>query len=66
MKDRLQPILATLASGGTWIVDAHEILSLLVTILTLAWWLRLWLKNPNIKPPPNHEEPGPKSPKLGA
>lgn len=52
------PILATGATGAslsTWIADAHAVLGLAVTVLTLAWWIRLWLKNPNIKPPPRDE-----------
>lgn len=56
MKERLSPILATGATATQWLLDAHEVLSLAVTVLTLAWWIRLWLKNPNIQPPPGHDE----------
>lgn len=58
MNKLIQPIFATGATGAsvaTSLSACHEILGLAVTILTLAWWIRLWLKNPNIKPPPNNE-----------
>ena len=49
-----RPILATLATvatGASWLANANEVITLLVGLATLAWWLRLWLKNPNVKPP---------------
>lgn len=46
-----QPIAATLATAGTWLADANAVLTLLVTLLTLAWWLRLWWKKPDQRPP---------------
>lgn len=61
MNERLiSPILATGATGASlsvsWMASAHEFMGVLVTALTLAWWIRLWLKNPNIKPPGNDEK----------
>lgn len=56
MRDYFQPVLATGATGATWLVTAHEVLGLAVTVLTLIWWIRLWLKNPDIKPPGNDKD----------
>lgn len=55
MKEHFQPILATGATASTWLVNAHEALGLAVTVLTLLWWIRLWIKNPNIQPPGSDE-----------
>jgi hypothetical protein len=49
--NRLSPILATGSTVATWLTQADEILSFVVTVLTLVWWVRLWLKNPNVKSP---------------
>lgn len=51
MRERIEASLATFATGTTWLVDIHEVLSIVVTVLTLAWWVRLWIKNPSIEPP---------------
>jgi len=42
MKPRVEAILATVTSAGSWIVHANDVLQLAVTALTLLWWLRLW------------------------
>ena len=42
---------ATVAAGGVAMVTAEHWLHILVSLATLAWWLRLWLRNPNQKPP---------------
>ena len=61
MRERINAIMATGATGAQWLMDAHELLSVAVTVLTLAWWIRLWMKNPNIEPPKiNHEIPAQK------
>lgn len=49
-----EPVLATAASGATAATaaaSAHDWIQLAVAIATLAWWIRLWIKNPNLPPP---------------
>ena len=54
MKARLEALLATATTGGNWIVSTHEALQLVVTILTLLWWLRLWARR---RDDPNDPKP---------
>jgi hypothetical protein len=63
MNDKIQPILATAATGATWVVNADAACGLIVTLLTLAWWVRLWIKNPGIKPPNYYRKPDEKDQK---
>lgn len=52
--NRNEPIGATLATGGSvvaGVADVNTWLQCLVTLATLAWWVRLWLKDPNVPPP---------------
>jgi hypothetical protein len=54
MQKHFEPILATLAGGATTtgVLDGIDhMLSIAVAVATLAWWVRLWIKNPNVKPP---------------
>lgn len=54
IRKQCEPLLATLATGAssTGALDqVDHALSILVTLATLAWWLRLWLKNPKQAPP---------------
>jgi hypothetical protein len=48
--------VATLATFGTWAANLQSALSLAVGFLTLAWWVRLWIKKPGIKPPGDYFE----------
>ena len=46
--------LATAASAGSlslMLSNVHAYLQIAVAVATLAWWVRLWLKNPNQPPP---------------
>lgn len=54
MTNRVEAIGATTGSAvslATSVADANAWLQLGIGIATLAWWLRLWVKNPNLKPP---------------
>jgi len=43
---------ATVAVGAAaWLAQADHLIHTLSGIAMLVWWLRLWLKNPNAKPP---------------
>ena len=42
---------ATATSLGIGLAQIHEWLQVAVAVATLAWWLRIWLKNPNQAPP---------------
>ena len=47
-------VAATAATGaglGISVATADHWLHVAIGVLTLAWWIRLWVKNPNIKPP---------------
>ena len=50
-----EAIAATAIGAGAvswgWIDDANHVLQLLVTVAGFAWWVRLWWKNPNQRPP---------------
>jgi len=35
----------------SWIDQAHHVMQILLTIAGLAWWVRLWLSDPRLKPP---------------
>lgn len=41
----------TVASLSSCVADANSWLQLAIGVATLAWWLRLWIKNPNQRPP---------------
>lgn len=42
----------TAVSGiTTWVQDVDGVLQLIVTVATLAWWARLWIKRPELPPP---------------
>lgn len=46
------------ATGGTGLAFAAELananawIQFVIGALTVAWWLRIWIKNPNSPPPP--------------
>ena len=50
-----EAIAATAASGSTvaasMLTQTHDWLVMLSALASLAWWIRLWLKDPNIRPP---------------
>ena len=50
-----EAIAATATGVGalslSWVDQANHVLQLAVTMAGLAWWIRLWWKNPNQKPP---------------
>ncbi len=39
------------ASMASCLAEANAWLQLAVGLATLAWWIRIWIKNPNVKPP---------------
>lgn len=41
----------TIATVGSWVADVQGVMGLAVTVLTLAWWIRLWIRKPDIQPP---------------
>ena len=41
----------TIGSLASCVADANAWLQLAIGVATLAWWLRLWIKNPNLPPP---------------
>jgi len=41
----------TVASMASGIADANQWLQFAITLATFAWWVRLWWKDPNVKPP---------------
>jgi len=50
----VEPLIATAATGATAataVAAVHDWVQLVVAIATLAWWVRLWIKNPNLPPP---------------
>jgi len=52
--NRVEAVGATASTGASLvfgITDANAWLQLAIGVATLAWWLRLWIQNPNIKPP---------------
>lgn len=44
--------VASVASAATWSANVSAGLTIAVNVLTLAWWIRVWLKNPHTPPPP--------------
>lgn len=53
---RLEPSAATSSTILAYVanvVDANNWLQFAIGALTLAWWVRIWLKKPNCPPPPN-------------
>lgn len=52
--NHLEAAAATVGTAGSFaacIADADVWIRFLIGIATLAWWLRLWIRDPNIKPP---------------
>lgn len=41
----------TLTSLSASVADANAWLQLAIGVATFAWWLRLWIRNPNQPPP---------------
>lgn len=39
------------ASLASCLAEANAWLQVAIGVATLAWWIRLWIKNPNVKPP---------------
>ena len=37
-----EPLLASLAAGVT-VANLNEVVTLLVGLLSLAWWVRIWI-----------------------
>lgn len=59
IKKHLEPMLATVTGGVTTtgaLDQIDHILSISIGVATLLWWVRLWLKNPNLKPPGTDEK----------
>lgn len=50
---------ASATAAATWAASAHEWIQIAIGLATLAWWIRLWIKNPNL-PPPGAEKKGTK------
>lgn len=51
---RTEPVAASVATVGTLATaatSAHEWIQLAVSVLTLVWWIRLWIKKPEVPPP---------------
>lgn len=49
-----EPVAAsstTIFGLGLDVAQANSWLQFSVGALTLAWWIRLWIKNPNVPPP---------------
>lgn len=43
---------ATVTAGvAAWMAQADHVIHTLTGVFMLIWWLRLWLKKPEIKPP---------------
>jgi len=55
MRDRIEGILASAMTGVSYMAHANEILQFSISCLTVLWWLRLWIKNPDIAKPPKIE-----------
>ena len=52
--NRLEAVGATagtVTSLASCLADANAFLQVAIGVATLAWWIRLWLKNPNQGPP---------------
>lgn len=52
--NRLEGAAATAASVttlGVAIADVTSVLQLMIGVATLAWWIRLWIRDPSVKPP---------------
>jgi hypothetical protein len=52
--NRIEAAGATIGSGAAMassVADANHWLQFAIGVATLAWWLRLWIKDPNQKPP---------------
>lgn len=52
---RIEALAATATGGIAWVLpsvaDMDSWLKVVTTVLGLAWWIRLWIKNPNLPPP---------------
>lgn len=46
---------ATVATTGTgvWALmeQGHHLLQMLLSVFMVAWWIRLWIRNPAVPPP---------------
>lgn len=54
--NHIEPAAATAASvvsAAAWASNVSLAMTIAVNALTLAWWIRMWLKNPNVPPPPS-------------
>lgn len=54
--NRIEPAAATVASvasAAAWATNVSVAMTIAINALTLAWWIRMWLKNPNVPPPPS-------------
>lgn len=51
MKQRVEAVLATAATGGSWVAETHQTLQLLISALTLLWWVRIWIRRNKKKDP---------------
>ena len=54
LTNKVEAIGATAAGAvslSSCLTDANGYLQLAIGVATLAWWVRLWWKNPNVKPP---------------
>lgn len=46
MKERAEGVLASAATLTVWLTEhAQPILQALITVLTFAWWVRLWWRS---------------------
>ncbi len=41
----------TVTSLASCVADANQWLQFAITLATFAWWVRLWWKDPNVRPP---------------
>ncbi len=59
--NRIEAAAATVATGLTgldaFIQAGNHAVQFLVTLLTLAWWIRLWIKKPKVNPPGDYVNP---------
>lgn len=61
--NKMEAVAATAATATSLIADTTAIIQLLIAVATLAWWFRLWWKNPNQPPPtfpPEDNAPSPR------
>lgn len=54
--NQIEPAAATAASvvsAAAWATNVSVAMTIAINALTLAWWIRMWIKNPNVPPPPS-------------